>query len=114
MVVVGLGGVGSHCAHALLRTAVIGKLRLIDFDRVSLSSLNRHAVALRHDVGLPKVQCCQRHFEAIAPVRVEAREAMFTAANAEELLLFGASGEREVPKLVVDCLSEQEEGEICR
>ena len=53
MVVVGLGGVGSHCAHALLRGVLPGgsvrRLRLIDFDRVSLSSLNRHAVALRRD-----------------------------------------------------------------
>ena len=56
VVVVGLGGVGSHCAHALLRAscarggAAIRRLRLVDFDRVSLSSLNRHAVALRRDV----------------------------------------------------------------
>ena len=53
VVVVGLGGVGSHCAHALLRGVLPGgsvrRLRLIDFDRVSLSSLNRHAVALRCD-----------------------------------------------------------------
>ncbi len=52
--VVGLGGVGSHCAHALLRGVLPGgtvrRLRLIDFDRVSLSSLNRHAVAVRRDV----------------------------------------------------------------
>lgn len=33
VVVVGLGGVGSHCAHLLLRSGV-GKLRLIDFDQV--------------------------------------------------------------------------------
>ena len=56
VVVVGLGGVGIHCAHALLRAATgagataLRHLRLVDFDRVSLSSLNRHAVALRRDV----------------------------------------------------------------
>jgi len=54
VVVVGLGGVGSHAAHMLLRGGV-GRLRLIDFDQVTLSSLNRHAVATRADVGTPKV-----------------------------------------------------------
>lgn len=33
VVVVGLGGVGSHAAHLLLRSGV-GRLRLIDFDQV--------------------------------------------------------------------------------
>ena len=40
----------------LLRSGV-RKLRLIDFDQVSLSSLNRHAVATRADVGMPKATC---------------------------------------------------------
>ena len=53
VVVVGLGGVGSHCASMLLRSGV-RKLRVVDFDQVSLSSLNRHAVATREDVGKPK------------------------------------------------------------
>jgi hypothetical protein len=46
VIVVGLGGVGSHAAHMLAR-AGIGKLRLVDFDQVTLSSLNRHAIATR-------------------------------------------------------------------
>ncbi|MFN9983223.1 MAG: ThiF family adenylyltransferase, partial [bacterium] len=44
VVVVGLGGVGSHAANMLARAGV-GYLRLIDFDQVTLSSLNRHACA---------------------------------------------------------------------
>ena len=51
-------GVGSHAAHLLLRSGV-GRLRLIDFDQVTLSSLNRHATATRQDVGLPKATCLQ-------------------------------------------------------
>ena len=54
VVVVGLGGVGSHAAHMMARAGV-GKLRLIDFDQLTLSSLNRHAVGTRDDVGRPKV-----------------------------------------------------------
>lgn len=33
-------------------------MRVIDFDQVSLSSLNRHAVATWGDVGYPKVCVC--------------------------------------------------------
>jgi hypothetical protein len=45
----------SHVASALGRSGV-GHLRVIDFDRVTLSSLNRHAFALREDVGISKVK----------------------------------------------------------
>ena len=33
--IIGLGGVGSHAAHMLLRSGV-GRLRLVDFDQVHL------------------------------------------------------------------------------
>ena len=45
--------IASGCARPC--RAGVGKLRLIDFDNVSLSSLNRHACATRRDVGHPKV-----------------------------------------------------------
>lgn len=50
VVIVGLGGVGSAAALMLVRSGV-KKVRLIDFDQVSLSSLNVSAVAvfLYHD-----------------------------------------------------------------
>lgn len=35
--------------------------------QVSLSSLNRHAVATRADVGLPKATVLMRHFHEILP-----------------------------------------------
>ncbi len=74
-------GVGSHAAHMLLRSGV-GKLRLIDFDQVTLSSLNRHAVATRADVGTPKALALARHFREIAPeTPVDARVAMFEEAR---------------------------------
>ncbi|KAL5611464.1 hypothetical protein BROUX41_000934 [Berkeleyomyces rouxiae] len=66
IVVVGLGGVGSHCCASLARSGV-AKIRLVDFDQVTLSSLNRHAVATLADVGMPKVQAMRRRLMAIAP-----------------------------------------------
>jgi hypothetical protein len=59
-------GVGSHAAHLLLRSGV-GKLRLIDFDQVTVSSLNRHALATREDVGISKAACLEKHFRRILP-----------------------------------------------
>lgn len=97
VVVVGVGGVGSHAALHLLRSGV-GKIRLVDFDQVTLSSLNRHAVATRADVGLPKVLAMQRHFSHILPsTAVEAKVALFSKENAEDLL----SGH---PDFVLDCI----------
>ena len=90
-------GVGSHCAHLLLRSGV-GHLRLVDFDQVTLSSLNRHAVASRSDVGLSKAICLQRHFATILPeARVEALCEMYTDEN-EEMVLCGR------PDYVIDAI----------
>jgi len=86
VVVVGCGGVGSHCAAALARSGV-GALRLVDFDQVTLSSLNRHAVATLADVGLPKVQCLRRRLVAITPwVAFDLRLEKFDENSAERLL----------------------------
>lgn len=86
VIVVGAGGVGSWTALMLLRSGV-GKLRLIDFDQVSLSSLNRHACANLADVGRPKVIVCKEKFAEIAPwAEVDARVEIFKAQDASRLL----------------------------
>lgn len=66
--------------------------------QVSLSSLNRHAVATRADVGMSKAVCLQDHFQQIFPeCEVEARVQMFEAATQDDLL----SGS---PDYVLDCI----------
>lgn len=70
--VVGLGGVGSHAARALVQSGV-GGLRLVDHDRITASSLNRHAVAEAADVGRSKVEVVAAWARRIDPgIRVEA------------------------------------------
>ncbi|XP_010271228.1 PREDICTED: tRNA threonylcarbamoyladenosine dehydratase isoform X1 [Nelumbo nucifera] len=97
VVVIGLGGVGSHAASMLLRSGV-GRLLLVDFDQVSLSSLNRHAVATREDVGIPKALCLKKHFSSIFPeCQVDARVQLYDASSEEEIL----SGQ---PDFVLDCI----------
>lgn len=71
---------------------------LAEFFQVSLSSLNRHAVATRADVGMSKAVCLQNHFQRIFPeCQVEARAQMFDASAEDELL----SGS---PDYVLDCI----------
>lgn len=86
VVVVGAGGVGSCAALMLVRSGV-QRIRIIDFDQVTLSSLNRHAVATLEDVGTPKVRCIKKHFKQIAPfVQVEDCIDLLNADNVDELL----------------------------
>ncbi|KAI7821935.1 hypothetical protein BC939DRAFT_398420 [Gamsiella multidivaricata] len=97
VIIVGAGGVGSWAASMLIRSGV-GKIRLIDFDQVSLSSLNRHATAIQADVGTPKVLAMKKAFRSLAPwVEVDARVELFQEDTADELL----SGH---PDYVVDAI----------
>ncbi|TMW60888.1 hypothetical protein Poli38472_000930 [Pythium oligandrum] len=99
VIVVGVGGVGSHAAHMLARSGV-GRMRLIDFDNVTLSSLNRHAVATRADVGIPKVTAMKKHLmETVPQCQIEDLPVMFDAACADELL----EGN---PTYVLDCIDD--------
>lgn len=82
----------------------VSTLRLIDFDQVTLSSLNRHAVATLADVGLPKVQCLQRRLAQITPwVRFDLRAEKFDASSAEGLLA-GWEGAARKPDYVIDAI----------
>ena len=99
VVVVGLGGVGSHAAQLLVRGGV-HRLRLIDFDQVTLSSLNRHATATRADVGLPKADVLRAALLRIEPsAEIETCVELFNA-NAAERLLQGS------PAIIVDCIDD--------
>ncbi|KAH8701831.1 hypothetical protein BGW36DRAFT_290215 [Talaromyces proteolyticus] len=106
IVVVGCGGVGSHATVALARSGV-SKIRLIDFDQVTLSSLNRHAVATLADVGTPKVQCIRRRLEQIVPwVQLDCRNELYGADVSDRLLapwsLGRVTGQK--PDYVIDCI----------
>ncbi len=53
--VFGIGGVGSYVCEALARCGV-GKLTLVDSDRVSESNINRQIIALSSTVGILKTR----------------------------------------------------------
>ena len=102
--IIGLGGVGSHCTSALARSGV-PRIRLIDFDQVTLSTLNRHAVATLADVGIPKVECVPRRVQAVVPwVKWECFNEVWRVEEAERLLGPWNKGEGEKPDYVVDAI----------
>ncbi|KAK6432884.1 hypothetical protein LTR95_010945 [Oleoguttula sp. CCFEE 5521] len=102
VIIVGCGGVGSHAAAALARSGC-GRIRLIDFDQVTLSSLNRHAVATLSDVGTPKVATLQRRLEQIVPwVHFDCRNQLFNAASADSQLEAWSDGQ--APTYVIDAI----------
>ncbi|EAW12765.1 tRNA threonylcarbamoyladenosine dehydratase [Aspergillus clavatus NRRL 1] len=107
IVVVGCGGVGSHAVAALARSGV-SKIRLIDFDQVTLSSLNRHAVATLADVGTPKVHCIRKRLEQIVPwVKFDCRNQLFGGSVADDLLApwsWDDSDKGQKPDYVLDCI----------
>lgn len=86
VVVVGVGGVGSWATTMLVRSG-ISRIRIIDFDQVTLSSLNRHAVATLEDVGTSKVATLVAHLKKVAPwVEFDMRYELFEASQADRLL----------------------------
>lgn len=100
IIVVGAGGVGSWAATMLVRSGV-GKIRIIDFDQVTLSSLNRHAVANLADVGTPKVECLKSHLEKIAPwVEIDVKNQLWNKSSADQLMF----GDDFNPSYIVDCI----------
>ncbi|MCJ1290416.1 hypothetical protein MMC34_001954 [Xylographa carneopallida] len=104
VVVIGLGGVGSHCTAALARSGV-SHIRIIDFDQVTLSSLNRNAVATLADVGIPKVTCVRKRLEAVTPwVHWECLNEMWREDHGHRLLASWGGEAARQPDYVVDAI----------
>ncbi|KAF5350596.1 hypothetical protein D9756_008673 [Leucocoprinus leucothites] len=86
VVIVGAGGVGSWAAVMLARSGV-SEIRIIDFDQVTLSSLNRHATAGLNDVGTKKVKCVEKALKMMCRwVKVEPVDELWTKETGGELL----------------------------
>jgi tRNA A37 threonylcarbamoyladenosine dehydratase len=101
VIVVGCGGVGSHCTAALARSGV-SKIRLIDFDQVTLSSLNRHALATLSDVGTPKVHCIRKRLEQVTPwTHFDCRNELFGESTADRQL---SPLDGQAPDFVIDAI----------
>lgn len=95
--VFGIGGVGGHCVQALARAGV-GKLDVFDDDVVSVTNINRQAVAMTSTIGKPKVDVIRDQVLDINPqAQVVCRRMFYVPENADEVDL-------SVYDYVVDCI----------
>lgn len=86
VVVFGLGGVGSFTAESLARTG-IGKLTLVDFDRVCGTNTNRQLHAMKGTFGKYKSDLLAERCSLINPeATVIGRRAFYHEPTAEGLL----------------------------
>jgi tRNA A37 threonylcarbamoyladenosine dehydratase len=84
--VFGVGGVGSFAAEGLARSGV-GRIILVDFDRICVTNVNRQLHALKGTLGKAKVAVMAERLRAINPdAEVEARAEFYTERNAARLL----------------------------
>ena len=98
VMVFGVGGVGSHCIEALGRGG-IGRLILVDSDRVALTNINRQSIALHSTLGQYKTQVMKKKLLDINPqIRIATYEVFVLEDNAEQLL------EESRPDYVVDAV----------
>lgn len=97
VMVIGLGGVGSWAAESLARSGV-GRLTLVDFDKVCVTNANRQLAALKSTVGRFKAEVLAERLREVNPqARVDGLPRFYSEATAEELLA-------EPPDYVVDAI----------
>ncbi len=84
--IVGVGGLGSPIA-LYLAAAGVGHIKLIDFDKVSLSNLNRQIIHWTSDIGKDKVISAKEKINKLNPnVAVTSIKQALSKDNAEALL----------------------------
>ncbi len=84
--IIGAGGLGAPAA-LYLAAAGVGRLRLIDDDRVALSNLQRQVIFTTEDVGAAKTEAAAAALKALNPhVEIETRSTRLTPDNAHALL----------------------------
>ena len=97
VMVIGMGGVGSWAAEMLLRSGV-GRLSLVDFDKVCVTNTNRQLHARRGTIGKYKVLAMKDRLESVNPdATVEAHVAFYNEASSDELLA-------QAPDLILDAI----------
>jgi tRNA threonylcarbamoyladenosine dehydratase len=86
VMVIGLGGVGSFAVEALARSG-IGRLTLVDFDRVCVTNSNRQLQAMQGNIAKPKATTLADRVRLINPQsRAEAVQLFYSGKTSDELL----------------------------
>jgi tRNA A37 threonylcarbamoyladenosine dehydratase len=85
--VFGVGGVGSFAAEALVRSGV-GRVLLVDYDRICVTNVNRQLHAMKGTLGKPKVEVMAERLRLINPdATIETRAEFYSAETSARLLV---------------------------
>ena len=102
VIVVGLGAVGSYAVEALARSGV-GRLRLIDYDEVRPSNINRQLYAFWETVGRKKCELAVERVTAINPqCKIEALDLFVHTDTMPKVLAPTTEGQQ--PDFVIDAI----------
>lgn len=86
VLLVGAGGLGAPLAM-YLAAAGVGRLGLVDFDRVEASNLQRQVLYGTEDIGRPKLEAARERIQSINPhVEVDLHEVRLSSENALEIV----------------------------
>ncbi len=85
--VFGIGGVGSFAAEALVRSGV-GRVILVDYDRICVTNVNRQLHAMKGTLGKSKVAVMAERLRLINPdATIEARHEFYSSETSARLLV---------------------------
>ncbi len=85
VLLVGTGGLGSAIG-TYLAAAGVGKIGVVDYDRVELTNLQRQILHSTADLGSPKVESARRRMLSINPeIIVSTYDTVFNPENAERI-----------------------------
>lgn len=97
VMIAGLGAVGGYVVEALARAGV-GRIRVVDFDVVSESNINRQLYALDNTLGMKKTQVAAERVRLINPnCRIEPLDCFIHTDTLAEVLAGN-------PDLVIDAI----------
>lgn len=97
VIVFGVGGVGSWCCEALLRSG-IRYLTIVDSDRVCITNINRQLMATTQTVGQVKVDALKSRLLSINPsAEITAIQKIFCEETADQFDL-------EKYDFIIDCI----------
>jgi tRNA A37 threonylcarbamoyladenosine dehydratase len=97
VMVIGVGGVGCFAAESLVRSGV-GRVTLVDFDRICVTNTNRQLQAMKGMIGRSKVEVLADRLRSVNPqASIEPVVKFYSAETSGELLSLK-------PDLIVDAI----------
>lgn len=102
VLIIGIGAVGGYAIEAIARSGV-ENIKIIDFDFISESNINRQILAITSTIGRKKVEVAKERILEINPnCKVKALHTFFHIDKADELL--GKDFNKEKPDVIIDAI----------